>query len=107
MLRLVGFVAGEAQKYGSVLGSRRKRARPWRRNTRTLLSLGLFPIPARGPLAFPETAVSREVAKLLIRGFPGGAVVMNLPSMQGTQVQALVWEDPTCRGATKPVRHNY
>ena len=27
--------------------------------------------------------------------------------MQGTQVQALVWEDPTCRRATKPVRHNY
>ena len=27
--------------------------------------------------------------------------------MQGTQVRALVWEDPTCRGATKPVRHNY
>ena len=27
--------------------------------------------------------------------------------MQGTWVQALVWEDPTCHGATKPVRHNY
>ena len=27
--------------------------------------------------------------------------------MQGTHVQALVREDPTCRGATKPVRHNY
>ena len=27
--------------------------------------------------------------------------------MQGTQVQALVQEDPTCLGATKPVRHNY
>ena len=27
--------------------------------------------------------------------------------MQGTQVQALVWEDPTCRGATRPVSHNY
>ena len=27
--------------------------------------------------------------------------------MQGTRVQALVWEDPTCRGATKPMRHNY
>ena len=27
--------------------------------------------------------------------------------MQGTPVRALVWEDPTCRGATKPVRHNY
>ena len=26
--------------------------------------------------------------------------------MQGTRVQALVREDPTCRGATKPVRHN-
>ena len=27
--------------------------------------------------------------------------------MQGTQVRALVWEDPTCRGAAKPVRHHY
>ena len=27
--------------------------------------------------------------------------------MQGTGVQALVQEDPTCRGAPKPVRHNY
>ena len=26
--------------------------------------------------------------------------------MQGTRVRALVREDPTCRGATKPVRHN-
>ena len=26
---------------------------------------------------------------------------------QGTWVWALVQEDPTCRGATKPVRHNY
>ena len=25
----------------------------------------------------------------------------------GTQVRALVWEDPTCRGATKPMSHNY
>ena len=27
--------------------------------------------------------------------------------MQGTWVRALVREDPTCRGATKPVCHNY
>ena len=27
--------------------------------------------------------------------------------MQGTQVRALVWEDPTCRGAARPVSHNY
>ena len=27
--------------------------------------------------------------------------------MRGTRVRALVWEDPTCCGATKPVRYNY
>ena len=27
--------------------------------------------------------------------------------MQGTWVRALVWEDPTCCRAAKPVRHNY
>ena len=27
--------------------------------------------------------------------------------MEGTRVRALVWEDPTCRGATGPVSHNY
>ena len=27
--------------------------------------------------------------------------------MQETRVRALVWEDPTCRGATRPVSHNY
>ena len=30
-----------------------------------------------------------------------------LLAMQGVQVQALVQEYPTCRGATKPVCHNY
>ena len=27
--------------------------------------------------------------------------------MQGTRVQALVWEDPTCRGAPELLSHNY
>ena len=27
--------------------------------------------------------------------------------MQGTQVRSLVWEDPTCCGAAKPVCHGY
>ena len=31
---------------------------------------------------------------------------IHLP-MQGTRVRALVREDPTSRGATKPVHHNY
>ena len=46
--------------------------------------------------------------------FPGwhstslvGTVVENLPANAGARVQGLVREDPTCRGATKPVRHNY
>ena len=34
--------------------------------------------------------------------FPG----IHLP-MQGSRVRSLVWEDPTCRGATKPVCRNY
>ena len=31
---------------------------------------------------------------------------IHLP-MQGTWVRSLVWEEPTCHGATKPVHHNY
>ena len=31
---------------------------------------------------------------------------IHLP-VQGTQVLSLVWEDPTCRGAARPMRHNY
>ena len=27
--------------------------------------------------------------------------------LQVTRVQSMVWEDPTCRGATKPVHHKY
>ena len=42
------------------------------------------------------------------RDFPGGAVVKNPPANAGdTGLGALVWEDPTCRRAAKPVHHNY
>ena len=27
--------------------------------------------------------------------------------MQGTRVRALVWEDPTCRRAARPMSHDY
>ena len=40
-------------------------------------------------------------------GFPGGAVVESLPADAGDTGSALVWEDPTCHGATRPVSHNY
>ena len=52
-----------------------------------------------GPLIFPvkdQWKASLVVQWLRIR----------LP-LQGTRVRALVWEDPTCRGTTKPVCHNY
>ena len=49
--------------------------------------------------------------KVITRLLPWASLVAQwlriyLP-MQGTRVRALVREDPACRGATKPVRHNY
>ena len=46
-----------------------------------------------------------------LREYQGASLVAQwlricLP-MQGTRVRALVWEDPTCHGATGPVSHNY
>ena len=40
-------------------------------------------------------------------GFPGGAVVKNLPASSGNTGSSLVQEDPTCLGATKLVLPNY
>ena len=40
-------------------------------------------------------------------GFPGGAVVTNPPAKAGDMGWSPGPEDPTCCGATKPVRHNY
>ena len=42
---------------------------------------------------------------------PGASLMVqwlriHLPK-QGTRVRTLVWKDPTCHGATKPVCHNY
>ncbi|KAJ8784758.1 hypothetical protein J1605_008109 [Eschrichtius robustus] len=58
---------------------------------------------ALSPQALPSCEASRMV--------PGASLVaqwlrIRLP-MQGTRVRSLVREDPTCRGATKPVRHNF
>ena len=39
--------------------------------------------------------------------FPAGPVVKNLPASAGTQVQSLVWEEPTCLQAPRPRSHNY
>ena len=39
--------------------------------------------------------------------FPGGTVVKNLPANAGNTGLSPGPGDPTCRGATKPVYHNY
>ena len=44
--------------------------------------------------------------RIRLLGFPGGSVVKN-PSANAGETQALVQEDPTCHGATKPMSHNY
>ena len=44
--------------------------------------------------------------KINYRGFPGGSVV-NLPANTGDMGSTLIWEDPTCCRATKPVHPNY
>ena len=54
----------------------------------------------------PSTEIETVIKNLLT----GASLVVRwlrvcLP-MQGTRVRALVWEDPTCRGATGPVSHN-
>ena len=61
----------------------------------------------------PFFSAQKEQDKILsftkIRGWASLVVQWSrvcLP-VQGTQVRALVWEDPTCRGAAEPVRHNY
>ena len=41
------------------------------------------------------------------RDFPGAAVVKNPPASAGDTGSSPGREDPTCRGATKPMRHNY
>ena len=40
---------------------------------------------------------------MAVMGLPGCPVVKNLPANAGTLVRPLVWEDPVCRRATKPV----
>ena len=61
----------------------------------SLLIKKLFPTEPEWALKMLTPGTSLVVKWLRIR----------LP-MQGTRVRALVREDPTCRGATKPVRHN-
>ena len=61
-------------------------------------------------IVFSKKVLTRFYSKAVFKNDPGASLVAQwlrvcLP-MQGTRVRALVWEDPTCRGVTKPVSHN-
>ena len=63
------------------------------------------------PISYEEYRMERMHESVFKNQCIGTSLVVQwlrirLP-MQATQVQALVWEDPTCHGATKPMRHNY
>ena len=72
-------------------------------NSLVLQWLGLRAFTAVGTSAIPGqgTKIPQAGASLVAQWLR-----ICLP-MQGTQVQGLVREDPTCRGATKAVHHNY
>ena len=63
------------------------------------------------PLSLTLASLQFTIRRINIKKCFGASLVVQwlrirLP-MQGTRVRALVWEDPTCRGATRPVSHNY
>ncbi|KAJ8780354.1 hypothetical protein J1605_011618 [Eschrichtius robustus] len=76
--------------------------------------------PGLGRSHMPRSDWAREPRLLGLRVWSlcfaaGGAAMASLVAQwlricllrQGTRVRALVWEDPTCRGAPRPVSHYY
>ena len=67
-----------------------------------------FYLSYKGRRFSPIYVWKQYIRKLLLQGTSLVAwwLRIRLP-MQGTRVRALVREDPTCRRANKPMRHNY
>ena len=59
------------------------------------------------PYKRPEVCLQKWVSKGLQRASLVVQWIRICLPMRRIQVQSLVQEDPTCRGAPKPVRHNY
>ena len=64
---------------------------------------GRWYVPA---LSLKNKMINKHMKKNLGASLVAQWLRICLP-MQGTRVRALVREDPTCCGATKPMRHNY
>ena len=63
------------------------------------------------PSSFPKPGKQKREQEEKLNAHSRASLVaqwlrIHLP-MEGTRVRTLVLEDPTCRGATKPVHHNY
>ena len=58
-------------------------------------------------LRVPEGEEEKKRSKTNIRASLVAQWLRVCLPVQGTRVQALVWEDPTCSGATRPVSHSY
>ena len=71
--------------------------------------LGIYVLFFQTQSSFVPAGVSvmQDFFKQFFEAFPGGTVVKNRLPMQGTRVRSLVQEDPTSRGATKPMCDNY
>ena len=54
-----------------------------------------------------QTSLLVQWLRIYLPGFPGCSLIKNLPTNAGEWVSSLVWEDPTCHRATKPMHHNY
>ena len=87
-----------------------KKQPSWPQSAPAPLASQLISAPAKHHTA-PYSIYSLHIPNSLLKSTVTGASLMAqwleicLP-MQGTRVRALVWEDPTCRRATRPVSHN-
>ena len=71
----------------------------------------MIPKPLKYSMMIGNSQTKLEVECVDQKPMKGASLVAQwlricLP-MQGTRVRALVWEDPTCHGATRPVSHSY
>ena len=68
------------------------------------------PHPRKRSLA-PKRLGTTALDDFFLKTFCGASLVVQwlrvCGPVRGTRVQALVWEDPTCRRAARPVSHNY
>ena len=90
-------VSGVPVKSMHIGDGRKKRKNTWRNNRHE------FP---KFSTEDPRKSISNNQNKPEGTSLVAQWLRIRLP-MQGTQVRAPVREDPTCRGATKPARHNY